>query len=172
MDDTDPGPAAQTDVPSENSGGASLTIDLTTSAAGGSTAAANAATAPAAPASAATGSAAAGSGNGNPPDLTVTSIEPRLLLKPYIPDKQRDYVRLIVTVGLLLMLGWVIVWSCIEAASWSDHWAQTKEMLQTILPALTGLIGSVIGFYFGSGVNSTSTSSSSGTSSTAANKIV
>jgi hypothetical protein len=95
--------------------------------------------------------------------LTVSNVEPRLILKPYLADKQRDYVRLIVTVGLLLMLGWVIVWSCIESASWSNHWAQTKEMLQTILPALTGLIGSVIGFYFGSGVNSTSSSNVGGT---------
>jgi len=81
---------------------------------------------------------------------------PRLQLQSYIPEKHRDYVRLIVTVGLLAMLGWVIVWSCIEAASWPSHWAQTKEMLQTILPALTGLIGSVIGFYFGSRGNESS----------------
>ena len=64
-------------------------------------------------------------------------------------EKRRDYVRLIVTLGLLFMLFVVIVWSCIEAASWPNHWQQTKEMLQAILPALTGLIGSVIGFYFG-----------------------
>jgi hypothetical protein len=94
--------------------------------------------------------------------LTASNVEPRLILKPYLPDKQRDYVRLVVTAGLLLMLGFVVVWSCIETASSSDHWAQTKEMLQTILPALTGLIGSVIGFYFGSGVNSTNSSNISG----------
>jgi hypothetical protein len=88
-----------------------------------------------------------GSGNGDTP--------PRLVLKTYDPDQQRDYVRLVVTVGLLLMLGGVITWACIESASWKDHWDQTKEMLQIILPALTGLIGSVIGFYFGSGVKNT-----------------
>ena len=152
--------------PSKESGGADLTIDLTTSAeppaAGAPAAGAPAAGAPAAGAPAAGASAAgapAAPGNGGPPSLTMSNVEPRLVLKPYLPDKQRDYVRLIVTVGLLLMLGWVVVWSCIETASWSNHWAQTKEMLQTILPALTGLIGSVIGFYFGSGVNSTSTGS-------------
>jgi hypothetical protein len=32
------------------------------------------------------------------------SSGPRLELTPYIADKQRDYVRLIVTVGLLLRL--------------------------------------------------------------------
>jgi hypothetical protein len=55
------------------------------------------------------------------------------------------------TVGLLLMFGWVIVWASTESASWPAHWEQTKDMLQIILPALTGLIGSVSGFYFGSG---------------------
>jgi len=107
-----------------------------------------------------------GGGDGPPngiPTLTIPNPQPRLELKPYIPDKQRDYVRLIVTVGLLLMLGWVVVWSCIESASWAGHWAQTKEMLQTVLPALTGLMGSVIGFYFGSGVNSLNTTNASST---------
>ena len=85
---------------------------------------------------------------------------PYAQFKPYDQLRQWDWVRMIVTVGLLLMLGWVIVWASIESASWPTHWAQTKEMLQTILPALTGLIGSVIGFYFGSGVNSSRTTSS------------
>jgi hypothetical protein len=74
-----------------------------------------------------------------------------------VQEKQRDYVRMVVTVGLLLMLGWVIVWASIESASWPDHWSQTKEMLQTILPAVTGLIGSVIGFYFGSSLSNNTT---------------
>src|SRR6185312_1421434 len=70
------------------------------------------------------------------------------------PERRRDWVRFIVTVGLLIILATIVVWSCIEAASWPDHWTQTKEMLQIILPAITGLIGSVIGFYFGTGSKS------------------
>src|SRR6266853_590282 len=141
MDDPNQGPAAQTDESSENSGGADLTVDLTTSAVGGPPI------------------------GGPPSEISVSKVEPpRAVLQPY-RERQKDYVRLIVTVGLLLMLGWVIVWSCIEAASWPDHWDQTKEMLQAILPALTGLIGSVIGFYFGSGANAKSTNSGSTSSS-------
>jgi len=85
-------------------------------------------------------------------DISVPSSgrQPRVELQPYDPEKQRDIVRLVVTVGLLTMLLIVVVWACGEAASWPDHWNQTKEMLQIILPALVGLIGSVIGFYFGS----------------------
>jgi hypothetical protein len=86
-----------------------------------------------------------------PIDLSTTSPhQPRLELSTYIPEKQQDYVRLTFTVGLLLMFAWVIVWASIESASWPAHWDQTKDMLQIILPALTGLIGSVSGFYFGS----------------------
>lgn len=69
---------------------------------------------------------------------------------PYSPEKQRDYVRLTVTIGLLLILGYLVVFASIESASWPAHWQQTKEMLQIILPAITGIIGTVIGFYFGS----------------------
>ena len=76
--------------------------------------------------------------------------QPTLQLTTYVAEKQQDYVRLTFTVGLLVMFGWVIVWASIESASWPTHWDQTKDMLQIILPALTGLIGSVSGFYFGS----------------------
>jgi hypothetical protein len=69
--------------------------------------------------------------------------------KIYSPERQRDRVRLVVAVGLLTILGYVVVFSTFEASSYPAHWSQTKEMLQIILPALTGVIGTVIGFYFG-----------------------
>ena len=69
--------------------------------------------------------------------------------KPYSAEKQRDYVRLTVTVGLLAIFGYLVIFASVESASWPAHWAQAKEMLQIILPAITGIIGTVIGFYFG-----------------------
>ncbi len=82
------------------------------------------------------------------------AIQPRLEdhpeQKPYSPQKQHDYVRLTVTAGLLAIFGYLVVFASIESASWPAHWQQTKEMLQIILPAITGIIGTVIGFYFGS----------------------
>lgn len=69
--------------------------------------------------------------------------------KSYSPERQRDYVRLVVTCGLLLILGYLVIWATVESASYPVHWQQTKEMLQILLPALTGIIGTVIGFYFG-----------------------
>ena len=86
--------------------------------------------------------------------LRSASIAPRVEddpeQKPYSPEKQHDYVRLTVTLGLLAIFGYLVVFASIESASWPAHWQQAKEMLQIILPAITGIIGTVIGFYFGS----------------------
>jgi len=82
-------------------------------------------------------------------DLTVDEGA-RPELENYNPEKRRDYVRLVISVGLLLILGFVVVWACVESASWKEHWEQTKEMLQIVMPAIVGLIGSALGFYFGS----------------------
>ena len=58
-----------------------------------------------------------------------------------------------VTLGLLASFLGLIVWACRESVNSVVLWTQTKDMLQIILPALSGLLGSVIGFYFGSGAN-------------------
>lgn len=70
-------------------------------------------------------------------------------LVPYNPERQHDHVRMAVTVGLLALFAFVIVWVALKSSAPKDVWMQTKEMLQIILPALTALIGSVLGFYFG-----------------------
>ncbi len=70
-------------------------------------------------------------------------------VKQYSPERQRDLVRLVVTCGMLLMLAYLVVFATLESASSPAHWTQTKEMLQILLPALTGIFGTVIGFYFG-----------------------
>jgi hypothetical protein len=100
-----------------------------------------------------------------PGTLKLGPVQPgtELTKFTYNQPKQWDFVRMMVTLGLLAMFGWVIVWACIESSSWPNHWAQTKEMLNLILPAITGLIGSVIGFYFGSNTNSSGASSSGNT---------
>lgn len=93
----------------------------------------------------------AGSDANEEPSLDLTVDEgARPELENYNPERRRDYVRLVITVGLLAILAFVVVWACVESASWKEHWEQTKEMLQIILPALLGLIGSALGFYFGS----------------------
>lgn len=70
-------------------------------------------------------------------------------IEPYNPQRQYDFVRTVVTVGLLALLAFVIVWVAIKSAASEDIWKRTKDMLQIVLPALTALIGSALGFYFG-----------------------
>lgn len=82
-----------------------------------------------------------------------TPLEEPLTFRPYEPERQRDIVRMFVTLGLLASFLGLIFWACRESVTSAVLWAQTKDMLQIILPALSGLLGSVIGFYFGSGAN-------------------
>ena len=84
----------------------------------------------------------------SPKSSGSNSRSPKIVLKKrrYLQARAHDIARLILTIALLAMLSWVIVWACIGHTPWN----QVKEMLQIILPALTGLIGSAIGFYFGS----------------------
>jgi uncharacterized membrane protein YsdA (DUF1294 family) len=69
---------------------------------------------------------------------------------PYNPQREYDYVRLVVTIGLLALFGFVVVWVAFKSSASDEVWRRTKDMLQIVMPALTALIGSVLGFYFGS----------------------
>jgi hypothetical protein len=84
------------------------------------------------------------------PNPTAGAAGPRYMLVPYNRQQQYDYVRMVVTVGLLALFAFIIVWVAIKSSGSRDAWKQTEDMLQVVLPALTGLIGSVLGFYFGS----------------------
>jgi uncharacterized membrane protein YsdA (DUF1294 family) len=74
-------------------------------------------------------------------------------LEPYNPEQERDYVRMFVTIALLALFGFIVVWVAVKSSAPHDVWKQTEDMLTIVLPALTGLIGSVLGFYFGSQKN-------------------
>lgn len=83
-------------------------------------------------------------------DLTQGSRpEPGFRLLPYNPEPQRDYVRAIITIVLVVAFLALLADACVASFAAKEHWEQTKEMLQILLPALTGLLGSALGFYFG-----------------------
>jgi hypothetical protein len=99
------------------------------------------------------------------PSPRISDPLPLALVTPEQRNQRiQEWVRATITWSFLVILVLVIVWSCIESRSWNDHWIQTKEMLQMILPAVTGLLGSSLGFYFGK------TSTGGGTSSPDATK--
>lgn len=76
----------------------------------------------------------------------VPSVKESLIVQ-YDPEPRRDVVRAIITISLIAALFVVIGF-----AFYSTHgdYEKTKDMLDKLLPALTGLIGSALGFYFGS----------------------
>jgi hypothetical protein len=43
-----------------------------------------------------------------------------------------------------LLLSLIVVWGFIKTTSWQD----TLDLLDRVFPAVTGLLGSVVGFYF------------------------
>jgi hypothetical protein len=58
---------------------------------------------------------------------------------------RQEGTRGLIAMILLALLGIALVGSLLTAGSW----AEMKELLEIWLPALTGLLGSAVGFYFG-----------------------
>ena len=65
----------------------------------------------------------------------------------YDPEPRRDWVRAAITLSLIFAL---LAISGVAVYSAHGDFNKTKELLDTLLPALIGLIGSALGFYFGS----------------------
>ena len=75
-----------------------------------------------------------------PPSLFKTSRLPP-------EDWLRIVVTLLFSVALVVFLG-VFLYDAVTIQG-NGTWSQTKEAFAVILPALTGTLGTVIGFYFG-----------------------
>ena len=69
----------------------------------------------------------------------------------YDPNPQREQVRGTIAWVLLGIFGMTILFAFIAVArKWTDY-DNIKDMLGILLPPITGLVGSAIGFYFGRG---------------------
>ena len=81
------------------------------------------------------------------PSLPGVPSDKESLIVQYDPEPRRDTVRAIIVISLIAALFGVTGF-----AFYSTHgdYEKTKDMLDKLLPALTGLIGSALGFYFGS----------------------
>jgi hypothetical protein len=62
-------------------------------------------------------------------------------------DKLRIGITYLFSVALVIFLG-VFLYDAVTIEG-PGTWTQTKEAFGIILPALTGILGTVIGFYFG-----------------------
>jgi hypothetical protein len=68
--------------------------------------------------------------------------------KPHkIAEKQED-TRGRIAVGLTFILGFIL-FSTLAVAAFTGRWEESIEFLKFVLPAVVGLLGSALGFYFG-----------------------
>jgi hypothetical protein len=58
---------------------------------------------------------------------------------------KEEVIRAAVALLLILLLGGVVIGAFVKAKTWDD----TKQLLDLVLPAVTALLGSALGFYFG-----------------------
>lgn len=73
-----------------------------------------------------------------PPLFTATPVQPE--------DRLRFAVTLLFSIAFILALG---VYLYAAFATSDNAWARIKEAFGVILPALTGSLGTALGFYFG-----------------------
>ena len=71
----------------------------------------------------------------------------------YDADKYHDWVRSITNFSFLGIFAVTIILSFCAAIWRGSDWTNVKDLLQLLLPAETALLGSAVGFYFGSQVN-------------------
>jgi hypothetical protein len=71
--------------------------------------------------------------------------------EPYDPEKDREKVRGRITFATTIVFGVVLV-IYLGAAFWAtgERWTNKKDAMSSVLPAVTSVLGTVVGFYFGS----------------------
>lgn len=69
----------------------------------------------------------------------------------YNPEPLREVVRASVT-GLTIAIFFYVVWFYLNRASTASevNWPRVGEAMHTVLPAVTSVLGTALGFYFGS----------------------
>lgn len=69
----------------------------------------------------------------------------------YDPEPGREKIRGWVSVLAIVVFFTVVMWYLYEAGHASDTgWVRIKDAMQAVLPAVTSVLGTILGFYFGS----------------------
>ena len=72
--------------------------------------------------------------------------------RPYDPERDREWIRGAMTVVAMVIFAAVVAAYLYAALAISggERWNQFKEAIAVVLPAVTSVLGSALGFYFGS----------------------
>ena len=86
------------------------------------------------------------------PFKSVPLEKPLFGKRPYDPEKNREWVRGIMTSAAMLIFAAVIGIYLVASFKVSNdsQWTRVKDATQVILPAVTSVLGTALGFYFGS----------------------
>ena len=69
----------------------------------------------------------------------------------YDPSRMRETIRGSITLAAVFTFLCVVGFFLFESASsGTQAWPQVKEAMQSVLPAVTSVLGPALGFYFGS----------------------
>jgi hypothetical protein len=82
-----------------------------------------------------------------PPQVARQPVQRRLTFRVTGETLGREIVRALLALAALALVFWTVLDA--YAATQGHAWAAAKEWLQVVLPAETGILGSVLGFYFG-----------------------
>lgn len=75
--------------------------------------------------------------------------EPPTAAFEYDPEPRRDWVRAAITISLITAFLGVIAFALGSTFASVEVYTRTRDLLDKLLPALLGLMGSALGFYFG-----------------------
>ena len=69
----------------------------------------------------------------------------------YNPEPIREIIRGLVTLAAMTTF-FLVIWFFLHQAALSSEpiWARITQAMQAILPAVTSILGTALGFYFGS----------------------
>ena len=79
--------------------------------------------------------------------------------RPSDPEARRDFVREFTTATFITIFGLTVLFAFIAVIFYNSLWTSgVKDFIQLILPIETALIGSAVGFYFGTKTTTTTDS--------------
>lgn len=71
--------------------------------------------------------------------------------RSFDPDETRERVRgRVASLACLVFLTVVVIYLVSAMMSTDARWSRVKDDMQAIFPAVTSILGTVLGFYFGS----------------------